>query len=102
MQNVGDVYAIRSSKVPCIQCGEWSQDKLVYDLAGIVNDVSDEQRDIIVCNAGWDNEYTANNDRIRRELPEWELTDMRTAVAKLYGWYKEHIDSIDVYSLIYG
>ena len=74
----------------------------LYDLAGIVNDVADEQRDIIVGNEGWANEYTANNDRIRRELPEWELTDMRTAVAKLYGWYKEHIDSIDVYSLIYG
>ncbi len=74
----------------------------LYDLAGIVNEVSDEQREIIVCSEGWANEYTANNGRIRQELPEWELTDMRTAVAKLYGWYKENIESIDVYSLIYG
>lgn len=73
----------------------------LYDLARIVNDVADEQRDIIVCNQGWANEYTANNDRILRELPEWKLTDMRTAVAELYGWYKAHIDSIDIYSLIY-
>ncbi len=74
----------------------------LYDLARLVNDVADEQRDIIVCNEGWANEYTANNDRIRQELPGWELTDMRTAVEELYDWYKEHIDSIDIYSLIYG
>lgn len=74
----------------------------LHELARLVNEVSDEQRDIFVCNEGLANEYTANNDRIRQELPEWELTDIRIAVAKLYGWYKEHIDSIDVYSLIYG
>lgn len=74
----------------------------LYELARLVNEVADEQRDIIVCNEGWANEYTANNDRICRELPEWELTDMRAAVAELYGWYKEHIDIVDIYSLIYG
>lgn len=74
----------------------------LYDLAKIVNEVADESRDIIICDEGWANEYTANNDRIRQELPEWEITDIRIAVAKLYGWYKEHIGSIDIYSLIYG
>lgn len=74
----------------------------LYDLARLVNEVADEKRDIIVCQEGWANEYTANNDRIRQELPAWGLTDMRRAVAELYDWYKEHIDSIDIYSLIYG
>lgn len=74
----------------------------LHELALLVNEVADEPRDIIVCSEGWANEYTANNDRIRVELPEWELTDMRVAVKELYNWYKEHIDSIDSYSLIYG
>lgn len=74
----------------------------LYELAQLVNEVADDQRDIIVCSEGWANEYTANNERIRRELPEWKLTDMRTAVKELYDWYKEQIDSIDSYSLIYG
>lgn len=73
----------------------------LYDLARIVNEVADERREIIVCDEGWANEYTADNDRICQELPEWKTTDMRTSVAELYGWYKEHIDSIDIYSLIY-
>lgn len=74
----------------------------LYELAKLVNEVADAPRDIIVCNEGWANEYTANNDRIRAELQEWELTDMRAAVKELYEWYREHIDSIDSYSLIYG
>lgn len=74
----------------------------LYELAQIVNDIADKPGDIFVCSDGWANEYTANNDRIRAELPEWELTDMRAAVKLLYDWYREHIDSIDLYSLIYG
>lgn len=74
----------------------------LYELAQLVNEAADEPRDIIVCSEGWANEYTANNDRIRAELPEWELTDMRAAVKELYEWYREHLDSIDSYSLIYG
>lgn len=74
----------------------------LYDLAKTVNDVADVNREIIVCSEGLANEYTAKNDRIRRELPEWTLTDMRDAVRELYEWYKEHIDEIDIYSLIYS
>lgn len=74
----------------------------LYELAQLVNEVADKPQDIIVCSEGWANEYTANNDRIREELPEWELTDMRAAVEMLYDWYRENIDSIDIYSLIYG
>jgi len=74
----------------------------LYELALLVNEVADEPRDIVICSEGWANEYTANNDRVRAELPGWELTDMRTAVKELYDWYKEQTNGIDVYSLIYG
>lgn len=74
----------------------------LYELAELVKEVSGKENNIIVCNEGWANEYTANNKRIRKELPDWKLTDMHTAVENLYGWYKEHISDIDIYSLIYG
>lgn len=72
------------------------------ELADIVNDIADEKREIIACSEGWANEYTADNERIRRELPDWKMTDMHSAVADLYSWYKEHLVDIDTYSLIYG
>lgn len=74
----------------------------LYELAELVNEISDRENNIVICNDGWANEYTASNERIRNELPDWELTDMHTAVADLYSWYKEHISDIDIYSLIYG
>lgn len=74
----------------------------LYELAQLVNEAADKPQDIIVCNEGWANEYTANNDRICAELPEWKLTELSVAVKELYGWYKENIESVDSYSLIYG
>ncbi len=74
----------------------------LYELAELVNKIAGRKNDIIVCNDGWANEYTADNKRIRKELPDWSLTDMHESVADLYDWYKEHINDIDIYSLIYG
>lgn len=74
----------------------------LYELAVIVNEIAEEKRDIFVCTEGWANEYTADNKRIREELPGWEATDIHETVLELYGWYREHIGEISTYSLIYG
>ena len=74
----------------------------LLSLAKIVNEVADTKQEIVVCQEGWANEYTANNDRILEELPELEFTDIKESVRKLYEWYRLHQDEIDVYSLIYG
>lgn len=71
-------------------------------LAHIVNEIADDKREIFVCQEGYANEYTASNARIMEELPDMKYTDMKTAVSRLYSWYKEHLDDIDTYSLIYG
>lgn len=74
----------------------------LLSLAKIVNEVADTKQKIIVCQEGWANEYTANNDRMREELPELSFTDIKESVRELYAWYRLHQDEIDVYSLIYG
>lgn len=74
----------------------------LYSLAEMVNEVADVKQKIIICQAELANEYTASNERIMKELPNMEFTDMKLAVRRLYGWYKEHECEIDMYSLIYG
>lgn len=74
----------------------------LLSLAKIVNEVADTKQEIVVCQEGWANEYTANNDRILEELPELSFTDIKESVRELYAWYRLHQDEIDVYSLIYG
>lgn len=74
----------------------------LYSLAKVVNEIAECRQEIIVCQEGYANEYTANNDRILQEIPGFEFTDMKVAVRELYLWYKEHQEEIDIYSLIYG
>lgn len=74
----------------------------LLSLAHMVNEVADEKREIIVCQEGYANEYTASSERILREIPDMKYTDMQEAVRELYLWYKEHQGDIDMYSLIYG
>lgn len=74
----------------------------LYDIAEIVNEIADKRSDILVCSEGWANEYTADNARIKQEIPDWKVGDIRKTIAELYKWYREHIEEIDNYSLIYG
>lgn len=74
----------------------------LVELAQIVNEIADNAGEIFVCKEGLANEYTANNDRLREQFPDWKITDIRTSITDLYSWYKAHIDDIDIYSLIYG
>lgn len=74
----------------------------LYSLAQIVNEIADARQDIIVCQDGYANEYTACNERICGELPGFAYTDIKESVRNLYEWYRMHLDEIDTYSLIYG
>lgn len=70
-------------------------------LAKIINETADEKQKIVVCKEGYANEYTADNERIRAELPGLEFTDISESVRALFEWYREHLNEIDDYSLLY-
>ncbi len=70
-------------------------------LCMMVKKVSGKDLRIIVCKDGLANEYTANNERLQTEFPQLPFTDMEQAVEKLYRWYEEHKEELDIYKLIY-
>lgn len=74
----------------------------LLSLAEIVNEVAEKKAEIIVCQEGFANEYTASNERMMQEMPDMRFTDMKESVSQLYAWYREHQNEIDIYSLIYG
>lgn len=71
-------------------------------LAEMVNEIADTKQEIIVCQEGFANEYTASNERICAELPDLRFTDGKESVSALYAWYRRHQNEIELYSLIYG
>lgn len=67
-----------------------------------LNEISGKHLPIYVCNEGMGNEYTASSQRIVDELGGFQYTDKTEAIRKLYEWYCEREDTIEVSKLIYG
>lgn len=72
------------------------------ELANIVNQITGNSYPVYICKKGMANEYTASNERIMNEIGEFKYTDIRQSTKRLYDYYKQHEDEIDLYSLIYG
>ena len=71
---------------------------LTVELAEIVaciNDVADRPSKVTFLNSGLGREYTADNRRLRAELPNLRCTELHYAVRELYKYYQNRIDQID-------
>lgn len=56
---------------------------------------------IYVCKNGFGNEYTASNERLLNEFPNYKITALDESLIELLDYYKTIIDQIDLYSLLY-
>lgn len=74
----------------------------LYELAEVVKRISGLTQPIYVCQDGMANEYTADNTRIMKEMPDFQYTEIEQSIRGLYTYYREHEAEIDLYSLIYG
>lgn len=71
-------------------------------LAHTVQEVSKKDTGLYVCREGLAKEYTADNSRLLSEIgSDFRYTPLKEAVKKLYDWYVENEDIIDIYKLIY-
>ncbi len=71
-------------------------------LTEIVKRVSGKDTGFFVCREGLANEYTASNERLLEVIGrDFAYTSHEEAVKKLYDWYRENEDMIDIYKLIY-
>lgn len=72
-------------------------------ICDIVNEVSEKNLPVYVCNQGLANEYTASNKRLLNEIgTDFIMTDKKLAITKLYDWYRMNEAKINVSQLIYG
>lgn len=65
-------------------------------LAELVNSTSDFQSDIKVLNDGLNNEYTSNNQRILKELGNFQFTSHQNAIAKMRCYFEENLDKLEI------
>lgn len=73
----------------------------LLSIAELVRSLCGQDVPIYVCREGLAKEYTASNRRLLKEYPEFEVTNLAIAITTLLQYYKENLDSIDLYSLLY-
>lgn len=74
------------------------------DLKSIAENVlkiSNKKLPIIICKEGLAKEYTASNKRLIDEMGEYKFTDNYEGCKRLYKWYEDNQQIIDIYPLMY-
>jgi nucleoside-diphosphate-sugar epimerase len=64
-------------------------------IAGMVRDRSGRDLPILVSREGMGPEYSGDNARLRREMPDLAFTPLATAIDRLYSWYADNITRLD-------
>jgi GDP-L-fucose synthase len=65
-------------------------------IANLINKVSEYESEIKILNEGIGVEYTGDNRKLLSEIRDFKFTPLDTAIAELYEYYKENVDSLDV------
>jgi len=74
---------------------------LLTEIADMVLKVSGKKLDVVMLDhEGRNNEYTADNERLRLQLPRFEPTPIYEAIEKLYKWYYDNRDRVDIDTLM--
>jgi UDP-glucose 4-epimerase len=71
----------------------------LQELARIVADVSGQNPEIVVRNAGMAPEYSASNERMMEEMGGFAFREMRDCIGELYRWYEQNAGDIDATQL---
>jgi len=64
-------------------------------ISNIINEISDYKSKITVLKDGLNNEYTADNSRLKKEIPNLKFTDYKEGITKLFQYYQKNINKID-------
>lgn len=70
-------------------------------IAKIIQNLSPGKTDINVCKEGYGSDYTGDNTRLCKEYKDINFTAMEIAIEKLYRYYQQNIDSINMDLLKY-
>lgn len=60
-----------------------------------INKISDSKSKIYILHKGLNHEYTANNQRLVKEIRELKFTSPEEGIKILYDWYKSKLKTID-------
>lgn len=72
----------------------------LLSLVNIVNETSDFKSETRVLNAGLNNEYTSNNERLLNEIGDFDFISHKNAIIKMRKYFKNNLNNLDVKVII--
>ena len=72
----------------------------LLSLAKMINEVSGYGREIKIAKDGWQPEYSGDNSRLLAEMGNFQFTDKKASIEKLWNYYADHIDEFDERQLL--
>ena len=73
----------------------------LYDLAQMVVKISGKDLPVQVAQDGLGLEYSGDNSRLKKEIPDIRFTPIEDSVRQLYEWYVSHCKEIDKNLLLF-
>jgi GDP-L-fucose synthase len=67
----------------------------LHDLGLLVSSRSGKDVPVLVAAEGYGREYSADNARLRKEMPQVTFTPTEVAVDRLFRWYEDRRSEID-------
>lgn len=72
----------------------------LLSLAKMINEVSGYGREIKIAKDGWQPEYSGDNSRLLAEIGDFQFTDKKASIEKMWNYYADHIDEFDERQLL--
>lgn len=69
-------------------------------ICNIINEVSDFKSKIKVLKPGLNREYTGDNNRLKKEIPQLKFTSYKEGIRKLFKYYQKNLGRIDKKAIV--
>lgn len=73
----------------------------LFQIASIINDISDSESDIIIASDSMGFEYTGSNTLLKLQYPDIQFTCINEGIKKLFVYYNTNKDQIDKNLLLF-
>ncbi len=67
----------------------------ISEIVKLINEVAECKSEVELVNSKLNFEYTGSNERLKAEIPDWNITSYHTGINKLYNYYKGIKDTLN-------
>lgn len=92
-------FLVRKAKYPDYNISP-TQSISLTEIVQIINGIADHPSPVTIVNKGYNFQYTGDNTRLRKEIPQLRFTSYEEGIRRLFLFYKKNLNTIDKETII--